>query len=254
MRSRKIWRRSCLPFRKKHSRKCSKAGRNIGSGVLLAKETTWRQQTWISCIYQHTVFITTVRSFIDHTSYKIFSLLFHQMKLEYIYVCVTYLSPGDIAKAALEWNPQGTRLQGRSRTTWRRTILKEIRHQGKTWKEVKVLARNHVRWQNFVRALCSLEEWWETIINVFKLYLVGSNRYIFMHLACKHYCNCNHHLSEWNTQNVFYLHNSTFLQCTNKTVPARFEVLTAESLRFISSGILHCHFDMQRTVHRDIFL
>ena len=68
-RSRKIWWRSCLPFRKKHSRKCSKAGRNIGSGVLLAKETTWRQQTWISCIYQHTAFITTVRVFIDHTSY-----------------------------------------------------------------------------------------------------------------------------------------------------------------------------------------
>ena len=29
---------------------------------------------------------------------------------------------------------------------------------GKTWKEVKVLARNCVRWRNFVRALCSLEE------------------------------------------------------------------------------------------------
>ena len=35
--------------------------------------------------------------------------------------------PGDIAKAALEWNPQGTR----PRTTWRRRILEEIRHQGK---------------------------------------------------------------------------------------------------------------------------
>jgi len=35
-RSRKIRRRSCSPFRKKHS----KVGRNVGSGVLLAKETT----------------------------------------------------------------------------------------------------------------------------------------------------------------------------------------------------------------------
>jgi hypothetical protein len=67
--------------------------------------------------------------------------------------------PGDIAKSALEWNPQGTR----PRTTWRRTILEEIRHQGKTWKEVKVPARNRVRWRNFVRPLCSLEEWWETV-------------------------------------------------------------------------------------------
>ena len=65
-----------------------------------------------------------------------------------------HLPPGDIAKAALEWNPQGTR----PRTTWRRTILAEIRRQGKTWKEVKVLARNRVRWRNFVGALCSLEE------------------------------------------------------------------------------------------------
>ena len=71
--------------------------------------------------------------------------------------------PGDIAKAALEWNPQGTRSCGRPRTTWRRTILEEIRHQGKTWNEVKVLASNRVRWRNFVRVLCSLQEWRETI-------------------------------------------------------------------------------------------
>ena len=71
--------------------------------------------------------------------------------------------PGDIAKAALEWNPQGTRTRGRPRTTWRRTIFEEIRHQGKTWNEVKVLASNRVRWRNFVRALCSLVEWRETI-------------------------------------------------------------------------------------------
>jgi hypothetical protein len=70
----------------------------------------------------------------------------------------------NIAKAALEWNPQGTRSRGRPRTTWRITILEEIRLQGKTWNEVKVLARNRVRWRNFVRALCSGEEWWDTII------------------------------------------------------------------------------------------
>jgi hypothetical protein len=62
--------------------------------------------------------------------------------------------PGDIENAALEWNPQGAR----PRTTWRRTILKQIRHQGKTQKEVKVLAKDRVRWRNFVRGLCSFEE------------------------------------------------------------------------------------------------
>jgi hypothetical protein len=34
----------------------------------------------------------------------------------------------------------------------------EIRLQGKTWNEVKVLDRNRVGWRNFVRALCSREE------------------------------------------------------------------------------------------------
>ena len=38
--------------------------------------------------------------------------------------------PGDIAKAALECNRQGTRSRGTPRTTWRRTIFEEIRHQG----------------------------------------------------------------------------------------------------------------------------
>ena len=61
--------------------------------------------------------------------------------------------PGDIAKAVLGWNPQGTG----PRTTWRRTILEEIRRQGKTWKEAKILAKNRVRWRNLVRAPSSLE-------------------------------------------------------------------------------------------------
>jgi hypothetical protein len=79
--------------------------------------------------------------------------------------------PGDIAKAALEWNPQGTRPWGRPQTTWHRAILEEIRHQSKTWKEVKVFAKNHVRWWNFVRALWSLEERWETIYIYIYIYI-----------------------------------------------------------------------------------
>jgi transposase len=57
---------SCSPFRKKRS----KVGRNVGSGALLGKETSLKATNLISCIYQHKAFITTtVRSFIDHTSY-----------------------------------------------------------------------------------------------------------------------------------------------------------------------------------------
>jgi len=87
--------------------------------------------------------------------------------------------PGDIAKAVLEWNPQG----GRPRTTWRRTILEEIRHQGKTWKEVKVLAKNRVRWRKFVRALCSFEEWWETIY-IYINYTSSTSSMNYVHITC----------------------------------------------------------------------
>jgi hypothetical protein len=83
-------------------------------------------------------------------------------------------------KAALEWNPQGTRPQ----TTWRITILEEIRHQGKTWKEVKVLARNRVRWRNFSRVLCCLEEWWENIYIWVYLYALLPHLTLPSHSSC----------------------------------------------------------------------
>ncbi|KAI5729125.1 hypothetical protein M8J77_025799 [Diaphorina citri] len=58
-----------------------------------------------------------------------------------------------ISKEALDWNPQGRRGAGRPKTTWRRTIEKEITAAGKSWGEVKGLAQNRVRWRSFVAAL-----------------------------------------------------------------------------------------------------
>jgi hypothetical protein len=40
----------------------------------------------------------------------------------------------------------------------KRTMLKEAGKAGKTWKEVRALAQNRVRWRCFVEALCSGEE------------------------------------------------------------------------------------------------
>ena len=65
---------------------------------------------------------------------------------------------GDIAKTALDWNPQGTRRRGRPKTTWKRTVVDEASKAGKTWIEVKALAQNRTRWRHFVDALCSLVE------------------------------------------------------------------------------------------------
>ena len=71
----------------------------------------------------------------------------------------TLRRPGDdIAKAALDWNPQGNRKRGRPKITWKRTIVDEAKNQGKTWNETKALAQNRVRWRQFVGALCPRAE------------------------------------------------------------------------------------------------
>lgn len=64
----------------------------------------------------------------------------------------------DIAREALDWNPQGKRKRGRPKMSWRRTIEEEAKAEGKTWKEIKALANNRVRWKSFVNALCSHAE------------------------------------------------------------------------------------------------
>ena len=61
----------------------------------------------------------------------------------------------DLAKQALDWNPQGSRRRGRPAETWSRTVKSEAQSAGKTWNEIKGQARNNVRWRLFVDALCS---------------------------------------------------------------------------------------------------
>jgi hypothetical protein len=71
----------------------------------------------------------------------------------------------DIARQALEWNPQGQRGRGRPRNTWRRTVLKEAKTVKKTWMEIKPHANNRVRWRNLVEALC-----WGCFIYIYMFY------------------------------------------------------------------------------------
>jgi len=59
----------------------------------------------------------------------------------------------DIARQALEWNPQGQRGRGRPRNTWRRTVLEEAKTVKKTWMEIKPHAKNRVRWRILMEAL-----------------------------------------------------------------------------------------------------
>jgi hypothetical protein len=63
-----------------------------------------------------------------------------------------------IEREALDWNPQGKRKKGRPRHTWRRTVHNEGLEKGKSWSEVKRMARNGTRWQCFVDALRVLRD------------------------------------------------------------------------------------------------
>jgi hypothetical protein len=59
-----------------------------------------------------------------------------------------------IEREALDWNPQGQQKRGRPKQTWRRSVQNEALGEGKSWGEVKQLARNMIRWRSFVDNLC----------------------------------------------------------------------------------------------------
>ena len=53
----------------------------------------------------------------------------------------------------MDWNPQGKRRRGRPKQTWRRSVHNEALENGKSWSEVKRMARDWTRWRHFVDAL-----------------------------------------------------------------------------------------------------
>ena len=59
----------------------------------------------------------------------------------------------NIARKALDWNPQGKRHRGRPRESWRRVMDRDLTRTGKTWNEVKLLARDRLKWREFVGGL-----------------------------------------------------------------------------------------------------
>ena len=52
-----------------------------------------------------------------------------------------------IEREVLDWNPQGQRKRWRPKRTWRRSVHSEVLGEGKSWGEVKQLARNRIRWR-----------------------------------------------------------------------------------------------------------
>ena len=59
---------------------------------------------------------------------------------------------GEISKAALLWNPQGSRKRGRPKNGWRRSVIKEA---GRSWNELRFLAADRQNWKELIENLCS---------------------------------------------------------------------------------------------------
>jgi len=59
---------------------------------------------------------------------------------------------GEISKAALLWNPQGSRKRGRPKNSWRRSVIKEV---GRSWNELRFVAAYRQKWKELIDNLCS---------------------------------------------------------------------------------------------------
>ena len=95
-------------------------------------------------------------------------------------------SSDDIARQALEWNPQGKRGGGRPKNTWRRAVLEEAKGVNKTWAEIKADAKNRVRWKFLVEALCSAAEWRDAIIIIIIIIIIYAHLQEYRLCAAAH--------------------------------------------------------------------
>jgi hypothetical protein len=55
---------------------------------------------------------------------------------------------GEVPKAAVLWNPQGSRKRG----SWRRSVTKEV---GRSWNKLQFLVADRQKWQELINNLCS---------------------------------------------------------------------------------------------------
>ena len=60
-----------------------------------------------------------------------------------------------IPRVALHWTPEGKRKKGRPKTTWRRTIEKELQQHHQSWGTIEKMAKDRCKWRSFVAALCA---------------------------------------------------------------------------------------------------
>ena len=59
------------------------------------------------------------------------------------------------AKVALYWTPDGKRTRGRPKETWRRTVEREMKAKGWSWKFLERQAKDRTQWRSMIEALCT---------------------------------------------------------------------------------------------------
>ena len=65
------------------------------------------------------------------------------------------MEPSAHARIALTWTPEGRRKRGRPRSTWRRTMLGELKEAGMVWSSAVKRAQDRDDWRNLVEAICA---------------------------------------------------------------------------------------------------
>ena len=67
-----------------------------------------------------------------------------------------------VPKVALKWTPaNGKRNRGRPKTTWRRTMIKDLEKMGLTLKEAEKVAKDRRRWRGLIGPLAPTAETWD---------------------------------------------------------------------------------------------
>jgi hypothetical protein len=56
---------------------------------------------------------------------------------------------------AIRWTPEGKRRKGRPKTTWRRTVEKELQEIDHTCGKIEKITKNREDWKSLVLVLCA---------------------------------------------------------------------------------------------------
>ena len=66
---------------------------------------------------------------------------------------VLHKDANSITKVVIHWTPEGKRMRGRPKTTWRRTVEAEMKNMKHSWGTIQRLASDRQAWRSFFAAL-----------------------------------------------------------------------------------------------------